>query len=242
MGNYFRSFRVVLIISLIFYGKEMVFSQIKYSENALTGQGNLNLIGENYKLQPKVLEAFKQMSLQAKKDGILIQIVSAYRSFDRQLSIWNRKYASYVSEGLTPQRAIEKIIEYSTIPGTSRHHWGTDIDIIDGAVIKPKELLIEENYNENGSFSKLKKWMDINSERFGFYLVYNNDEDRKGFKYEPWHYSYQSISKPMLKQFLILDLNDIIKENSLKGNKYITDQIIAKYTLENILDINKNLK
>ena len=33
---------------------------------------------------------------------------------------------------LEPKKAISEIIRFSTVPGTSRHHWGTDIDIIDG--------------------------------------------------------------------------------------------------------------
>lgn len=217
------------------------FSQNNYSEKALTGRGDLVLVGETIQLQKEVLEAFDKMQDEALKEGISIQIVSAYRSFDRQKSIWNKKFESYISNGLTQQQAINKIIEYSTIPGTSRHHWGTDIDIIDGAIAAPKELLLQENYEKNGAFLKLKKWMDLNAEKFGFYLVYDNNPLRKGFKYEPWHYSYREVSRIMLTKFKEINLEKLLQINDIKGNHLITNEFIKSYNLEHIFDINPKL-
>ena len=231
---------VIIIFFFLMYTS--IFSQTNYSELALTGRGNLLLVGESDKLQKEVLEAFNKMKQEAKKEGISIQIASAYRSFDRQKSIWNRKFKSYILEGFTQQQAVEKIIEFSTIPGTSRHHWGTDIDIIDASINEPKELLIQRNYEGDGVYSKLKKWMDSNAENYGFYLVYNNDPLRKGFKYEPWHYSYKQVSKRMLAEFLKIDLIQLFQKNDIKGSHLLSDKFIEKYYLENILDINSKLK
>lgn len=216
------------------------FTQNSYSEKALTGRGDLELVGKNYKLQKEVLDAFQQMKKAALKDGIKINIVSAYRSFERQKSIWNRKYTSYIKKGYSPEKAIEKIIEYSTIPGTSRHHWGTDIDIIEGGKKHIKNVLNERNFEGDGAYSNLKKWMDNNANTYGFYLVYTNQENRKGFKFEPWHYTYKPISKPMLKHFLSIDYKKILKNNKLKGIEHFTSQFLNKYKKENILDINPN--
>jgi LAS superfamily LD-carboxypeptidase LdcB len=218
------------------------FSQDKYSEIALTGRGELNLVGGTHQLQKEVFEAFLKMQKAALKEGISIQIVSAYRSFNRQNEIWNRKYAAYISKGYLPQQAIEKIIEYSTIPGTSRHHWGTDVDIIDSLQQTPKKLLIEENYNKGGVYSNLKIWMDNNAEKYGFYLVYDDNHLRKGFKYEPWHFSYKKIAKPMLKAFLEIDLVHLIQVVDLKGKAILTKEFLDNYLSNNILDINPKLK
>ncbi|AMC09891.1 hypothetical protein Lupro_00845 [Lutibacter profundi] len=230
------------LIFLLLLSRINTFSQTNYSERALTGRGDLELVGIQDKLQKEVFEAFKRMQQDALKDSISIKIASAYRSFDRQMEIWNRKYDTYISEGLTPQEAIEKIIAYSTIPGTSRHHWGTDIDLFEEVVKLPESLLTEENYIRNGVFSNLKIWMDKNSEEYGFYLVYDNNIVRKGFKYEPWHYSYKKLSHPMLKEFLKVDLIKLLQSINLKGNKFITPVFLQKYTNENILDINPKLK
>lgn len=215
--------------------------QQQFSTNALTGRGDLVLVGTSFKLQKEAFEAYKKMKKAALKEGINIKIVSAYRSFNRQKSIWNRKYNLYTSQGLSPNDAIQKIVEYSTIPGTSRHHWGTDIDIIDASVKAPKNLLIENNYAKKGVYAKLKKWMETNAETFGFYLVYTNNRTRNGFKYEPWHYTYKPLSKPMLLEFKKIDLLTFYKGLELNGNQYLTKEFLVKYLSENILDINLSL-
>lgn len=217
-------------------------SEKLYSELALTGRGDLKLVSEECKLQEEVQEAFDKMQKAALKEGISLRIVSEYRSFDRQASIWNRKYHKYISQGFSPREAITKIIEYSTLPGTSRHHWGTDIDLIDGSVAIPKSVLTHANYEGNGIYAKLKKWMDENSEKYGFYLVYTNDPHRKGFKYEPWHYSYKPLADKLLKEFSSISLVDLFKNVELKGIDYISEAFLEQYTEENILDINPILK
>lgn len=242
MVDNFRSFSMKYLVLILLISSLRGVSQENYSESALTGRGALILIGENFKLQKEVFEAFKKMQKEALKHGISIKVASGYRSFDQQKKIWKRKYKYYISKGLTEQQSIEKIIEYSTLPGTSRHHWGTDIDIIDANVRTPKNLLIEENYKDKGVYSKLKKWMDSNSERFGFYLVYDNIPNRKGFKFEPWHYSYKNKSKPMLNQFLKINLAQFYSSINLKGNEFITIKFLQKYLAQNILAINPNLK
>ena len=126
----------------------------------------------------------------ALEEGIEIEIVSAYRSYERQKFIWNRKFYSNAQNGISPKENINKIIEYSTLPGTSRHHWGTDIDIIDSNEKVNGDVLITKLYLKNGPFSKMYKWLTNNSKRFGFHEVYTNNINRKGFLFEPWHYSY----------------------------------------------------
>lgn len=242
MLNHLRLFNFLGITIFFLLVGEISISQNLYSELALTGRGDLELVGDSYKLQEEVNEAFIKMSSAALKDGISIKIVSAYRSFNAQLNIWNKKYTKYISQGYSPNQAINKIIEYSTLPGTSRHHWGTDIDIIDGAVRRPKNVLLEENFEGTGVFFKLKKWMDENAEKFGFYLVYPDTEGRKGFYYEPWHYSYKPLSKRCLKEFLDKDVSRIYMKNDLKGSAYISKDFLNKYFSENILDINPTLK
>jgi LAS superfamily LD-carboxypeptidase LdcB len=237
-----KLFRLYVIITILFLMNRTTFSQSKYSELALTGRGELNLVGETHKLQKEVFEAFTEMQKEALKDGISIQIVSAYRSFNRQNEIWNKKYTTYILEGYLPQQAIEKIIEYSTIPGTSRHHWGTDIDIIDSLQKAPEKLLIEKNYNKGGVYSNLKIWMDNNAEKFGFYLVYDDNHLRKGFKYEPWHYSFLPVSKSMLEAYMEINLFQLIKTFNLKGKVLLNKEFLDNYLKKNILDINLKLK
>ncbi|MCF6182204.1 M15 family metallopeptidase [Lutibacter sp.] len=234
-------FKLVLLI-LLFLFNNGVEAQHKYSKKTLIGKGDLKLVGTKIKLQKEVFEHFKKMQKEALKSGIKIQIVSGYRSYQRQLQIWNNKYDKYILEGFSPKETIYKIIEYTTIPGTSRHHWGTEIDIIDANVKMPANLLSATNYNKKGIYNNLKKWMDVNSEKFGFYLVYNNNSSRKGFKYEPWHYSYKKLSKPMLKQFLKLNILQSVRNLNLKGSLFFSNKFVDNYVNKNMLDINFILK
>ena len=106
------------------------------------GKADIDLYGEDINLRKEAHDAFVEMRKAALTDGIDIKIVSSYRSFDRQAAIFERKYLKYTDDGMEPLDAVEKIIEYSTIPGTSRHHWGTDVDLIDGSPRVDGDVLV----------------------------------------------------------------------------------------------------
>lgn len=213
--------------------------QINFEE--LIGKGSPKLYGQGFKLRQEAYKAFLKMASAALKDNIDIQVVSSYRNFDHQNRIWKRKYKSFTKQDLSPLDTIHKIIEYSTIPGTSRHHWGTDLDLIDGNPNQPINVLVTKHFEENGPFSELKKWMDSNANSFGFYLVYTNNEKRKGFKYEPWHYSYKPLSEIYLKDYQELDIPELLNNEDIMGKENLTGEFIKSYIKNNILDINPKL-
>ena len=228
----------LIILTQISYGQSMNFDM-------LHGINNPNLVGDSIKLEKRTFNAFKKMEKAALMDGIELEIVSAYRSYERQKTIWNNKYLRFTKDyNLEPEKAINEIIRFSTIPGTSRHHWGTEIDIIDGKyeVNDDEDVLIAEKFKKNGVFYEMKKWLDSNSENYGFYIVYTDDQKRKGFEHEPWHFSYKPVSMELLKLFRRSDLKKVIKNGEIKGSEYFTNEFIEKYIKEYILDINKDLK
>ena len=138
--------------------------------------------------------------------------------------------------------AIKEIIRFSTIPGTSRHHWGTEIDVIDENFKNEKNFIDFKKYEEGGIFNSLKKWMDKNSEKFGFYIVYDDNDKRPGFEYEPWRYTYKPVSNLYQTEFLKLDLKSIISKTELAGKEFINEEFIKKYIDENIMGISSHLK
>tara|TARA_B100002051_G_C16677027_1_gene607663 strand:+ start:655 stop:1401 length:747 start_codon:yes stop_codon:yes gene_type:complete len=216
----------------------------EFTRNQLIGKGNPDIVGDSYtsKMHKTAKEAFLKMKAAAAKENINIEVVSAYRSFQRQKEIFEGKYKRFTNEGLTPEKAIEKIIEYSTIPGTSRHHWGTDIDIIDANVPRPANVLMPENFHGTGPFCKLKMWLNDNAEKFDFYEVYTDNGNRKGFKYEPWHFSYAPVSIPMLKAYKEqIDLKKMLSEEKIMGSEHFSEGFVLNYVKENIFDINPKL-
>ena len=216
-------------------------SFINYDPLILIGKGTPKLVGSSFTILPEVKLALEKMTKAAKNDGIEIKVVSAYRSYDRQKDIWNSKFIRFEKQGFKNQAIVDQIIKYSTIPGTSRHHWGTDIDIIDGSHADKGDLLVTKKFHGNGPFNKLRKWMETNAEKFGFLKPYNQDPERKGFLYEPWHYSYAEKSIPMLNAYLDLNAISLIKDRDLLGEDLLDSKFIRTYLNSHILGIDKAL-
>ena len=236
-----KNFKSLCLI-LSFLSLNIMNSQ-KINYKTLLGMEHNNLVGDTIQLEKNTFIAFEKMKKAALKDGIKIQIVSGFRDFDRQKLIWNSKFKKFTTEyNLTEIEAIKEIIRFSTIPGTSRHHWGTEIDVIDEDFKNEKNPLISDKYENGGVFHKLKKWMDVNAKKYGFHLTYDNEPGRKGFEYEPWHYSYKPSSLKYYNALIDADLKKIINNPDLKGHYYFTESFINKYISENIMDINPDLK
>lgn len=212
---------------------------ISYDE--LIGKGNPDLYGASHKLRYDAHNAFLDMKNDAAKSGIAIYVVSSYRNYDHQKRIWERKYQANMANGLTPQESIKKIIAYSTIPGTSRHHWGTDIDIVDGNFLKTPNLLSAAHFEQGKPFYELGIWLKSHASNYGFHEVYTNDPKRKGFKFEPWHYSYKPLSCEYLQQYQQLNILAILQSERFLGSEHFSRKFMDTYITQNILDINSEL-
>lgn len=216
----------------------LIFAQSHhFSAKELTGVVRPELFGKGFNLRKEAAEAFTKMMNAARKEGIKMYSVSSYRSFDHQNRIWEKKYNRYKNQGLNDQQVFDKIVEYSTIPGTSRHHWGTDLDIIDLNRPTPSDPLLADHF-ENGIYNQLHQWLVQHASEYGFYQAYTNVEERKGFAYEPWHYSYKPLAVPMLKAMNALDLKNVLANLPVKGSDKFTKSFINRYIDKNINDIN----
>ena len=153
-------------------------------------------------LLDEVYDAFVEMHNAAKKDGITLVIISATRDFDSQKELWEQKWTgARLVEGRnlakTVPDPIERariILKYSSMPGTSRHHWGTDIDINS----------VNNGYFESGVGSKVFEWLAANADDFGFCQTYTPKGEGRpyGYEEEPWHWSYCPIAGRYLRQYL----------------------------------------
>ena len=188
-------------------------------------------------MRKDALESFIKMAEEASKSGIKLVIKSSTRNFDYQKGIWERKWkgetilddgtkASEIKD--TKQRAL-KILEYSSMPGTSRHHWGTDIDIND----------FENSFFTKGEGKKLYEWMKSNARNYGYCQVYNEKgENRKtGYNEEKWHWSYLPVSTKLTKLAKEKLTNEMIT-GFLGSESAATIDIKSNY----ILGINKECK
>lgn len=212
----------------------------QWATGELLGKERPVLKGQDFSLRPEAARAFLEMKNAAAKEGINIYSVSSYRDFKRQKGIWERKWSRYATKGLRGVAIATEIIKYSTIPGTSRHHWGTDLDVIDANMVVPGDKLLAQHFSTQGAYSKLHKWMTNNANSYGFYLVYTNEPSRKGFQYEPWHFSYKPLAKKMYAAYLEVAWKQEIKD--VMGINQLPNTFFEKYQKEQIEGINPILK
>lgn len=123
-------------------------------------------------LAPRAARAWARMRDAAARDGVELQIVSAFRSVEYQLGILKRK----LDRGLS----IEEILRVSAAPGYSEHHSGRALDIT-----TPGSAALEEEFEHSAAFA----WLSTNAQRYGFRLSYPRG-NRHGIAYEPWHWCW----------------------------------------------------
>ena len=80
--------------------------------------------------------------------------------------------------------------------------------------------------------------MNDNAAAFGFFEVYTNNPNRKGFAHEPWHFTYRPLSKSYLEVLTTYALWEIAKDDQLLGRSFIDNNFFEAYTSAHILDIN----
>ena len=100
------------------------------------------------------------------------------------------------------------------------------------------DVLLSQKFQGEGPYARLALWMQENASQFGFYLPYTNNKKRKGFSFEPWHYSYAPVSIQMLKAYLKLDLISFLKASEVLGKEVFDIDFISTYIEENIKGIN----
>jgi len=160
-------------------------------------------------------------------EGFDPEIFSGFRSFDRQLAIWNNKAtgkravldsnaATIDIERLSDKELTFAILRWSALPGASRHHWGTDLDVIDAAA-RPEGYeveLIPEEVNSGGMFGPLHDWLDHNMAKFGFFRPY--ERDLGGVATERWHLSHAPVSTAFKRHLSIDVLRDTIAQSGIE--------------------------
>ncbi|KAL4454982.1 hypothetical protein ABPG74_006364 [Tetrahymena malaccensis] len=152
--------------------------------------------GKLYMLHQDALHAFERMHFEAKKDNVTLILISALRNFPYQKRIWETKFQQLKNDDpLKTDELIDlEIMTYSAMPTTSRHHWGTDMDINS----------VEPEYFESGQGLIEYNWLKQNAKRFGFCQPYSpkNDGSRdRGYNLEQWHWSYMPISYQLLSYY-----------------------------------------
>jgi LAS superfamily LD-carboxypeptidase LdcB len=208
-------------------------------------ESHLILVGRGpHRLTAATAAAFNDMQVAAAYEGFNLQAASSWRGFERQLAIWNGKWRGerplldadnqpLDALQLDDMERLHAILRWSALPGTSRHHWGTDLDIYDPDCLPVGTRLALEpwEYEAGGWFADLGEWLGDHMADFGFFLPYAKPLDAaQGVAYEPWHISFAPESGEQR-----LDPNALalcLQQADIEGKECILahlDEILARY-------------
>ena len=210
-----------ILLSQSFTKEELLGKINPATDSLFTKIEKIHTAKPNIYLRKEAYAAFTAMAEAAKKEGITMTIISATRTFDAQKNIWEKKWVRSDYIKFPESIRASEIMKYSSMPGTSRHHWGTDIDINS----------LENNYFTKGEGKKLYEWMQKNAHSFGFVQTYTDKSNgRTGYEEEKWHWSYMPIAEPMLLAYQkTIQYNDI---TGFSGSQYAqANKVIEEYVL-----------
>lgn len=178
-------------------------------------------------LRKETYQAFVKMAEAAKKDSVYLFIISATRNFTAQKSIWENKWEGrMLVEGKDLTTVADHkirarlILLYSSMPGTSRHHWGTDMDL----------NALENSYFSSGNGLKIYEWLQAHAAEYGFCQPYTSKaKGRTGYEEEKWHWSYLPLSTNFLKEYVksisYVDIKDFKGSEVAKSIKAIENYV-----------------
>jgi len=171
----------------------------------------------NQYLHKETFAAFKEMYEAAQTEGISLRILSGTRNFDYQKSIWEGKWSgkrlqngkNLAQEVPDPQARALEILRTSSMPGTSRHHWGTDIDL----------NAFNNGYFKSGEGARVYEWLQSHAAQYGFCQPYTDKalNGRTGYEEERWHWSYKPLAQQYLRAYEATISESAIR--SLRGNQ-----------------------
>ncbi len=130
-----------------------------------------NLVGRMQRLTPETAANWQEMQAAARDDGVMLLIVSGFRSFEYQASLIRKK--------INAGQSLSDILAVNAAPGFSEHHSGKAIDIA-----TPGSRPLTEEFEASDAFA----WLQKSAAGFGFSMTYPR-ANRQGFIYEPWHWA-----------------------------------------------------
>ena len=210
------------------------------NELELTGRARTH-VTQRDELQAAILngaiEPFLDMKADAARAGHELAITSAFRDFAAQQRIWDLKYRGerplYDAHGalrehaaLSPDELVDAILCWSAVPGGSRHHWGTELDLVDRAAMPEgyRVRLLPDECAPGGVFHDLHCWLDANMERYGFFRPYRTF--RGGVLPEPWHLSYAPASVPALAALTREVLAEAVSASDMLGKDIVLGRLV----------------
>jgi len=143
----------------------------------------------NNKFDVRAADALELMLADARAAGYNMYLVSAYRTHEYQVSLYNRKVNEYLNMGYDEETAKSEASQWVAIPGTSEHCTGLAADIVSSTWFNYNADLTHD-FEETEHFD----WLYEHCADYGFILRYPKGKEAvTAITYEPWHYRYVGV-------------------------------------------------
>lgn len=134
-------------------------------------------VKEKTRMRSEAAKALENLFAGALADGNTLTAISGYRSYDRQVSLYNQYLET---------RGEEWTKAYSAFPGTSEHQTGLSMDVSSPSFGNALEVEFAE--------TKEGIWLAEHAHEYGFIIRYpENKQDTTQYHYEPWHIRYVGV-------------------------------------------------
>jgi len=191
----------------------------------------------NCHIHKKIFQPLSDLAAHLNNHQFKLHIVSSFRSYEHQKRIWEEKVSGKRVILDEHERPIDVkkisstdllflILNWTMIPGFSRHHFGSDLDVCDTKNLPPdyKIKLTNEECDQEGLFYKFHSFLDElieNDECFGFFRPYTNQSI--GIKPERWHISHREIANHYLSHLSLEVFTKFIDQSDLSLKTEILD-------------------
>lgn len=206
---------------------------------------------EDFKIHSEAYSPLTSLKETLKNSQHELKVISAFRSFETQQIIWNNKSLGkrvlldptgqpMDYDSLSSEQIVKAILKWSALPGLSRHHWGTDIDIFDEN-LRPENYSVEltpAEVNDEGIFGPFHQSIDkliLENNSNDFFRPYS--KDLGGVSPERWHISYAPTATPYLEALTLKCFKDLLNSEVYKNLEFLdivkkeAEQIHQNYCL-----------
>ena len=165
----------------------------------------LKTLANGLKFDERAIDELNAMLSAARRQGLSPVVSSAYRTTEKQQSLFDGKVSALIALGLDPVQADTEARKHVAYPGTSEHNLGLAADIVS---------LFYQHLDSNQANTPEVKWLREHCAEYGFILRYPEEKaEITGIVFEPWHFRYVGVEAATaimegglcLEEYLLID-------------------------------------
>lgn len=174
------------------------------------------LIGKET-INTSIINSLSRLFSEAEKNGFHFTLVSGYRSIAYQKNLFDQSVQRHRDAGYSLEQAQNMTLSYSQMPGSSEHHTGLAVDIIDTAFLNDRQDL----YDDVDQLIS-QQWLINHAVDYGFILRYPKTKvNWTGINYEPWHFRFVGQENAIYMTKNGLSLEEYIEDLTTNSKSHL---------------------